>query len=383
MNIHTSLDEPHVRRLTPSQARVLKLLEGGRQGGGVVVRAAQLAASIDMQAAQFFKALQDLERLGVIKKVSRGNKAMPGIYALGESGVADALDLKARWEAKARDEKAPPRVRSSSNHGQTRHDHYVADPRMVRALRADHPALVQERTLFTNSVTSGWDSERILVSGHNNPKLGAQIVKGEWAGMPLFHVTLEERATCPRSCLNWSTCYGNAMHLARRHDPHAGGEHDPAFLTLLEAELLLLARQHKGGFVVRLHTLGDFYSVDYVRFWASMLDRLPELRVFGYTACLPDAQDPREAAIGQAIAAMTEAAWPYFAIRFSRAEATPQSAVVLDADAPDVLMCPAQSGASHSCTTCGLCWSAATRDRAIGFLRHGMTSRRSNAKDLQ
>src|SRR5262249_32616397 len=153
-------------------------------------------------------------------------------------------------------------------------------------LNPDHPALSEARTIFPTTVASPWDADRLLVSGHNNRKLGAHVTKGEWKGFPIYHLTLEERASCPRSCLRWADCYGNAVHMARRHD-HRGDN----FLDFLRAELWMLARANRDGFVVRLHTLGDFYSMDYVAFWAEMIDTLPMLHVFGYTANLPSSDD--------------------------------------------------------------------------------------------
>ena len=239
----------------------------------------------------------------------------------------------------------------------------------VRDLRPDHPMVALERTVYPTTVVSPWESPRLLVSGANNAKLGGEVLKGPWSGAPLFHLTLEERATCPRSCLQWLSCYGNAMHLARRHD-----HRDPNFLNLLEAELWLLQREHREtGFVVRLHTLGDFYSLDYVQFWADALDHFPGLRVFGYTANDPRSKNVEEAAVGKAIEWLTQRAWDVFAIRFSRAEPLPQSSNVLMEPSDDerVIMCPQQREATLACGACGLCWADPARDKAIGFLKHG------------
>ena len=52
----------------------------------------------------------------------------------------------------------------------------------------------------------------------------------------------------------------------------------------LEREIEVLDVRHGGGFVVRLHVLGDFYSVEYVGLWRRLLRQYPTLRVFGYTA---------------------------------------------------------------------------------------------------
>jgi hypothetical protein len=42
------------------------------------------------------------------------------------------------------------------------------------------------------------------------------VTKGRYKGFFIFTLTLEERATCPRTCLEWKTCYGNSMNWARR-----------------------------------------------------------------------------------------------------------------------------------------------------------------------
>lgn len=237
------------------------------------------------------------------------------------------------------------------------------EPERVVGLRPDHPAIVDGRSLFKRGVKSPAEVERIFVSGHNNPKLGARVTKGPWAGMPIYHLTLEERATCPTSCGHWSTCYGNAMPFARRH------ANDDTLIPVMKAELCYLGSKHPEGFVVRLHTLGDFYSMEYLEAWTDMIHLLPQLRIFGYTARCPNT-DP----IGMAIAAWTEVAWEVFAIRFSTGAPIPQgsSTFLKKPDDPHVLMCPAQAKLTEACATCGLCWAEPARQKTIGFLLHGM-----------
>jgi hypothetical protein len=231
----------------------------------------------------------------------------------------------------------------------------------------DHPAIIDGRTLYPATVVNTFESARFLVSGVNNPKLGKVFKKGPWDGFPLFQVSLEERATCPRSCLQWKACYGNGMHLARRND-----HRDPDFLPALRAEVVTTARAHPQGFVVRLHTLGDFYSVEYVQLWADLLDALPNLRIFGYTARREDADDEESRKVAKAIRWLTEQAWDLFAIRFSGHDGPQGSIVVKEPDERDhVIMCPAQTYATHACVTCGLCSSPEAKDKAIGFLLHG------------
>ena len=42
------------------------------------------------------------------------------------------------------------------------------------------------------------------------------IKKGKFKGYVIYTLTLEERATCPRSCYHWDNCYGNNMMFAHR-----------------------------------------------------------------------------------------------------------------------------------------------------------------------
>lgn len=245
-----------------------------------------------------------------------------------------------------------------------------ADPASAIGLRPSHPAAVHGLTIFPKSVVHPDDGERLFVSGHNNPKLGAVVQKGPLKGFPIYHLTLVERATCPRSGAQWLGCYGNAMPYARRNDATDVGR----LWVAIEHELGVLSRAHPGGFLVRLHTLGDFFSVEYVGMWRDWLERWPALHVFGYTACRMDAEDEGERAVGEAVCDMNMAS-PRSWIRWS-GQADMLGAVVLDepSDDPGIIMCPAQTGKTECCATCALCWSSAgpVLEKAIGFLRHGM-----------
>lgn len=233
----------------------------------------------------------------------------------------------------------------------------------ARGLRPDHPALAEERTIFPTTVIAPADAPRLLVSGANQRKLGDRVTKGPWAGMPIYCLTLEERATCPTGCHNWAKCYGNSMPWSRRL------RHGPDLEDGLHRELAALQLRHRAGFVVRLHILGDFYSVAYVERWAAWLDRYPALRVFGFTAWPPSSP------VGAAVARLADERWDRFAIRLSSTTPGPSTAITIDsADdrAGDGIICPAQTGAAASCGSCGLCWSATARPKAIFFLTHGM-----------
>ncbi len=234
-------------------------------------------------------------------------------------------------------------------------------PHEVIALDRANPAVVRGRTIFPTTVFGPADTPRLLVSGHNNRKIGKEVQKGEWSGMSIYMLTLEERATCPRTCQLWRECYGNAMHMARRH------RHGPDLEARLAREVAVLARENPRGFVVRLHVLGDFYSVDYVRLWTSLLRSVPELHVYGYTA-------RSGCDIAAAIADMNVAFPSRCFVRQSGSEAGPGRAIVVNHDAPiaGAFICPAETSKTECCSTCGLCWATAARDKAVAFIRHGM-----------
>lgn len=251
-----------------------------------------------------------------------------------------------------------------------------ADPNRVVDLADDHPAILQSTTMFeTTIVHPGKTRERLLVSGHNSRKIGKVVTKGGWKGKPIYTLTLVERATCPSSCHMWRSCYGNAMPFARRNAP------GPAFEAALEEEVAHKAREHRRGFVVRLHILGDFYSAEYVRLWRAMLELHPELHVYGYTA-VGTSLEPEHIAIAEAIDDMNEAYPEQCCIRHSSEEPTPGGAVVIDRIPEDKIVeegivCPAEREATACCATCGLCWEPAARDKTIVFVRHGMGSNKT------
>lgn len=235
-------------------------------------------------------------------------------------------------------------------------------------LKRGHPALSPGRTVYPSTVVSSIDTPRVLVSGFNNRKIGSRVTVGRWKGLPIYTLTLEERATCPTSCHHWRTCYGNAMHLARRV------RHGSEFEARLAHEVGRLHKEH-GGLVVRLHVLGDFYSAGYVRLWGWLIDTLPGLRVFGYTAHSPGS------IIGAEVATLRARAWDRFAVRFSRArqvdyvkEALTIHGDILLVDPTEELklvggfMCPAQLKDHKHCGNCAACWESIHN---VVFVEHG------------
>jgi len=222
------------------------------------------------------------------------------------------------------------------------------------------PAYVEEgRAKFGKRVKRIDEMPHILVSGHSNVKIGRDVRKGKFKGYWIYTLALEERATCPRSCEHWQSCYGNNMPFAKRVD-HT----DPAFLPALEDELDVLLARHKVGVLVRLHALGDFYSPAYVLFWRRMLIKHPRLSLYGYTARMPETD------IGREILLMNVTLKWRSMIRFSNGGgATMSTVTIMDpADRPDnAFICPEQTEQTRCCATCGACWSTL---KNVAFLQH-------------
>jgi hypothetical protein len=222
------------------------------------------------------------------------------------------------------------------------------------AINALHPAYRAGRTIFSSRVYDPGEVARVLKDGHQSRKIGKVVQKGRLRDALIFTLTLEERATCPRTCKAWGICYGNNMQAAERIV--AGAELERALWSELEA----LQGAHPSGFLVRLHVLGDFYSLAYVDLWRRALLAFPALHVFGFTA-----RDP-EGEIGRALFDMATAGWDRFAVRFS-GMAGPLWASRIGDDDAEAIACPAQSGKADCCATCALCW---TSQRSIAFARH-------------
>lgn len=241
---------------------------------------------------------------------------------------------------------------------QSRHRHRPSVERIARLPSIDSPFLNEARTRYPSQVVAIADlTGHALKPASYNAKIGGVVRKGPWEGFPIYALTLEERATCPTNCRHWRSCYGNTMHLAERLMP------GPALEKRLANEVLHLATKHRRGFVVRLHNLGDFYSVDYVDLWAGLIEHCAALRVFGYTSRYADD-------IGTKLQELSERRWDRFAMRFSNAPIMSRSTVSIEhpfQKPADAIICPEQLGKTESCSTCGLCWHSRRR---IAFLQH-------------
>lgn len=211
------------------------------------------------------------------------------------------------------------------------------------------------RTIYKKNVHSADNGTFLLKKGSQNKKLGFVIKVGKWSNKKLYSLTLEERATCPRSCHHWDNCYGNNMPFAHRY------KHGPELIERLEYEIKTLLKQHTQGVVIRLHVLGDFYSRGYVKFWRKMVAKNPKLSIFGYTA--------RDDSIGNDIKSLNAAFPDQCVIRFSRNEKYDgTNKYAADEDMLfNTFTCPEQTGKLKNCANCGLCWSV---NKTVRFLTH-------------
>lgn len=237
----------------------------------------------------------------------------------------------------------------------------LASPRAVSPALLRKPWVVEGRSKFwRGGVHDPSTAPHVLVSGHSNIKIGRDVRKGWLRKYWIYTLTLEERATCPRTCHHWATCYGNNMPYARRFDHRRDAQLKIAIDRDVER---LLAVKGRAGILVRLHALGDFFDPKYVAFWSGLLDRHPRLAVYGYTAWAPDSP------VGAAIAAAKARHGRRFAIRWSNGGGDEDCTVPIQAvDAPvNAVVCPEQTGATTACATCGLCWGT---KRNIAFVEH-------------
>ena len=220
-------------------------------------------------------------------------------------------------------------------------------------------------TIYQKSIKQG-SKNGLLKKGSSNKKLGFKVTAKKWTGKRIYSLTLVERETCPTTCHHWDDCYGNNMPFAHRYK-------NANIDLFLEKEIESLMEKHKEGIVIRLHVLGDFYSVSYVDFWEEMLLRHPKLCIFGYTARKGDN-------IAHAIWLLNKRFSDRFVIRHSgnqeAGETQSNSQAPFQEDwsyaAEESFEgasfdCPEQTGALKDCASCGLCW---TTKKTVRFTTH-------------
>ena len=219
-------------------------------------------------------------------------------------------------------------------------------------------------TIFPRKVSPVLDDKCVLIDGANQCKIGGDVMVGRLKGARIYTLTLEERATCPKSCALWTTCYGNGMQWSTRW------KHGKQLEDRLRVEVDDLIREH-GTILIRLHILGDFYSREYVCLWAELLDTYPGLNIFGFTAWKPDTE------IGRAVAVLRGAYPDRFAIRHSNMTG-PWGSFTINFPTDrtkigDAVVCPEQrdamngDGRGKHCGNCALCWQSSV---PVGFVEH-------------
>ncbi len=217
-------------------------------------------------------------------------------------------------------------------------------------------------TMYPKSVKVLSDYSHKVLKQSKNAKLSKDklpvIKKGKFKGYVIYTLTLEERATCPRSCYHWDNCYGNNMMFAHRL------QHGSELEQRIKDEIEELCGTYK-GVIVRLHVLGDFYSRAYVWTWGELLFAFDNLAIWGFTGHAPDSD------IGIEIKFCRDKFGERFSVRFSNAPTHQFSANSADLYKPKKnksIICPEQTGKAESCATCTLCWSAP--DKQILFVTH-------------
>jgi hypothetical protein len=227
-------------------------------------------------------------------------------------------------------------------------------------------------TIFPSRVFEVGD-ESVLKDGAHNSKIGGDVLVGRLKGAKIFTLTLEERATCPRTCEVWTSCYGNSMPHSRRW------KHGETFEKRLVQEVSALCAQHE-KVLIRLHILGDFYSTGYVSVWDWLLHAHPNLYVFGFTAHTLHARgnlSNEPARIALALSRTRQRMPDRFCIRES-GYCGPWGSFVIDfpTEMPRLgtaVVCPEQrtamngEGKADHCGNCGLCWAG---DTPIVFVKH-------------
>ena len=223
-------------------------------------------------------------------------------------------------------------------------------------------AIKNGRTVYTNNVYGSTNYASNLLKLSHNKKLGQFISKGRHKNKYLYSLSLEERKTCPTGCFHWKTCYGNNMPFAHRFSVSNN------LLVRLHKEIKLLSIKHKEGILIRLHIVGDFYSVAYVKFWKRMLSLYPNISIFGYTARTPYSK------IGKEIVKLREKIWDRFSVRLSNNVTHKLTAnsedllseklllsknvIGLKCHSSHYVICPEQLDKTKNCANCGLCWNS-------------------------
>jgi len=224
----------------------------------------------------------------------------------------------------------------------------------MTSLSPTHQAIVKSQTMYRKNLHDAGNYKYDVIKASTNIKLGKKVTKGHLKGARIFTLTLEERATCDSECEHWLDCYGNNMPFGHRFKAN------DALMVSIERDLDKLDAKGK-PYLVRLHILGDFFSVEYILFWRRQLAKREYLNVYGYTRNHPTKP------LGYALQLVREQYGKRFAVRFSNYPDDPFSAQSEHVSTGGV-GCPVQMNRTDSCGTCTLCWEM--EDKSIIFYDH-------------
>lgn len=233
----------------------------------------------------------------------------------------------------------------------------------MSTLASDHNAIVNSTTLYQKNIHEVDSYPHKVIKASTNKKLGRKVLRGKLNGYPMYTLTLVERETCTNACEHWTDCYGNNMPFGHRFKTKG-------LMPRLKLELDALDKKHPNGYLVRLHILGDFYSVLYVKFWETQLRNRPALNIYGYSrhhyGSTNTSKPSRD--IGQALLDLRNSiGFERFAVRFSSLPSDTLSANTEHNSIANAITCLVQVDKSDSCGDCTLCW---TTKKPITFLDH-------------
>jgi len=219
-------------------------------------------------------------------------------------------------------------------------------------------------TIYKKNIHNLEDYKFKVLKPSTNKKLGKKVLKGQFKEYKFLTLTLTERLTCPKDCHHWETCYGNNMPFAHRMD--TSNE------QLLKNRIYKDIKNLNGKkALIRLHILGDFFSVSYTMFWDMILKDFPNIAIYGYTANNIKSKYETSRNIASTISFLRNIHKERFSIRFSNDLDNQFSANSFDVVKPvkgKSILCPVQEDKTPNCGACGLCWSS--NDKQIIFKTH-------------
>ena len=217
-------------------------------------------------------------------------------------------------------------------------------------------------TIYKNNIFELENYQFKILKPSTNKKLGKKVLKGKYKDYKFVTLTLVERETCPKDCIHWDDCYGNNMPFAHRFS----AEDQNLLQKRIYEDLLNSSNQL---LLIRLHILGDFFNVKYVKFWSIMLNTFKNIAIYGYTANNINSKIALSRDIAKEIIKLNRSKDSH--IRFSNDLTNSFSANSYDVVKPvkgESILCPVQEDKTANCGTCGLCWNQ--KNQSIIFKTH-------------